>query len=150
MRLQTGELIVVGREFRWGGSGDPSVSHGPLYYASIDFDYRGKKYHWDGKGLWPIILQVDASGNPVVVSIIAYCTIWNERGKPDSQYVFDGFVGGKWEQLPSAPMSVSLDSNLSNGSDGKKFLGESDNRIKDNFLIPEFFKKVSMEKPIGC
>ena len=72
VQLHTGEVIQVRREFRWGSSGDLSVPSGPLTYASLDFEYRGKQYHWGERGLRPQLLQVTADGKPVVVSQARY------------------------------------------------------------------------------
>lgn len=72
VQLHTGEVIQVRREFRWGSSGDLSVPSGPLTYASLDFEYRGKQYHWGERGLKPRLLQVTAGGKPVVVSYAPY------------------------------------------------------------------------------
>lgn len=109
VRLQTGETIAVEREFRYGGGGSKS---GPLRYARMEFDYRGKHYRWEEEHVWPMVLQVDERGRVVVASGIVYESAWHARGKPCDWGVFQINEDGVWKQYPSAMIHVSSESNL--------------------------------------
>lgn len=113
VEVQTGETIIVEREHLFeGGRGG-----GPLLWARMEFDYRGKHYRWAEEAVWPILLQIDEQGRPVVASAIGYEWAWHHRGKPCDFGVLQVFADGVWRQEPSWEIWVSRTSNLAMNSE---------------------------------
>lgn len=119
VKLQTGETIAVEREFRYGSG---SFSGGPLRYARLEFDYRGKHYRWEEENVWPMVLQVDEGGRVVVASGIVYESAWRARGSPCDWGLLQIFEKGSWKQYPSQEIRVERASNLA-GSKKNGLLG---------------------------
>lgn len=109
VKLQTGETIAVEREFRYGGGGPKS---GPLRYARLEFDYRGRHYRWEEEHVWPMVLQVDERGRVVVASGIVYESAWVARGRPCDRSLLQMFERDSWKQYPSWEIHVERASNL--------------------------------------
>ena len=149
VEVQPGKVIVVEREFRYGDSGDISTSHGPLSYASVEFEWSGVRYKWVGMGVWPKILRINASGAPVVVSTIPYCRVWKARGKPNSYYVAESFENGAWKQFDIAKYDMDPNSNLAVDSNNSNYVKIGENRYKD---IPtgDANKKIIVGETAGC
>lgn len=148
--LQTGEKIIVDREFRRGASGDISNPSGPIAYAKIDFSFRGSNYRWEGAGILPMLLQIDSDNSPVVISTIPYCHSWWSRGEPPSMYVAEKYTSGKWREVSLGKISVVLDGNLSADSDGKKYLTTSDRKLMDRSDVAEHSKRVLVSEKTNC
>lgn len=156
VRLQNGDLLIVDREFRYGSSGEASLSHGPLAWAGMDFDYKGRTYHWEAEGLWPMALQLDKAGRFYVVTTIPYCTVWRARGKPDSYYVIFIFDSGSWREARLEDIDVSTPFNLAGSSKGlhsnerKSYVKESDTKFNGNGLTQEANRRIVTEKRPRC
>lgn len=126
VRLQNGEVILVQREFRYGDSGEASLSHGPLGWASMDFEYRGIKYHWEARYVWPKALQIDPEGRFYVVATIPYCHSWHALGEPKSYYWVMRFESGRWVVVPLQAIDVKTPFNLALNSLDKKHVSADD------------------------
>lgn len=154
VRLQNGDLLIVEREFRYGSSGEASLSHGPLAWAGMNFDYKGAAYHWEAEGLWPMALQLDKAGRFYVVTTIPYCGVWRARGKPASYYVIFRFENGMWMEVPLEDIDVNTIFNLAGSNQGqhsterKSYVKESEWRFKDDTYEPN--RKIVVGKRPRC
>lgn len=116
VRLMNGDLIVIEQRNVYGSSGDVSASHGPLTEAEIRFDYKGTRYEWAQRGLWPKAIQEDPQGRIYVVSTIPYCWAWREWGRPDSYYVVFRHESGAWKKVPVTDVDPGTVFNLAGAS----------------------------------
>jgi hypothetical protein len=111
VKLSNGEVLRVKREERHG-SGEAGTSGGPLTYASLEFEYRGKQYKWESTNAAPFILEIDGKGRPVVAGDIGYDWAWRQRGSPCDRGVVEYSDGERWIQIPTWELPVSNRLNL--------------------------------------
>lgn len=155
VRLMNGDLIIADMRNVYGESGDPSVSQGPLTFAEIKFEYRGKKYEWGMRGVWPTSLQVDSDGRPYIITTIPYCWAWSERGRPDSYYVVFRHEGSGWVEIPvqdidqNAVFNLAGESQAQHGKELRKYIGEHEDKYKD-FNLLKYQRQIVLEKMPAC
>lgn len=126
VKLQNGEVLQVKREERHG-QGEAGTSGGPLTYASLEFEYRGKHYRWESGNVAPYILEIDQKGRPVVVGNIGYDWAWRQRGSPCDRGVVQYFENGQWVQIPTWELHVSSRMNLAaNKSKAERGIASAD------------------------
>ncbi|MFP5505599.1 MAG: hypothetical protein ACLGH6_05330 [Gammaproteobacteria bacterium] len=153
VRLMNGDLIVIDRRNVYGSSGDVSASHGPLTEAEIRFDYKGKRYEWKQRAIWPKAIQDDPQGRIYVVSTIPYCWAWDEWGQPDSYYVVHRYESGQWQKVgvtevdPETVFNLAGTSRPQTSEKFRDFVSEKDWKYKNSdyepnrHIVPSYKKR---------
>lgn len=156
VRLMNGDLIIIDRRNGYGPSGDLSQSSGPLTKAEVRFEYKGTRYAWVQRGVWPMALQEDPQGRMYIVSTLPYCWAWAEWGKPNSYYVVHRFEGGKWKRLDVTEVDPETVFNLA-GSNREPhstvhvdYVPETATKYATNRGIPQHTRRIVPGEGSGC